>query len=178
MCKADLDWTLFVVQGRKEKFIRVVLSKDCLLPKNMYSADGELLVYPVEGQHTTWVTTKSQQGSIPKLLTKSSVSAVPDQDPSKHIGSSSDDKDYKKQFSYGNSSPKALLIEYFLELLKIASKSTSYSLTQRDNRRLHRLVNSAIDHAAKELLQCALERLDQAIDPGASAILQETTTRP
>jgi hypothetical protein len=115
MCKADLDWTLFVVQGRKEKFIRVVLSKDCLLPKNMYSADGELLVYPVEGQHTTWVTTKSQQGSIPKLLTKSSVSAVPDQDPSKHIGSSSDDKDYKKQFALSylrrnefSSSPKGV----------------------------------------------------------------------
>jgi len=41
-------------------------------------------------------------------------------------------------------------------------------------------VNSAIDLAAKDLLQYALERLDQAIDPVAYAyaILQETTTRP
>jgi hypothetical protein len=70
MDHSGLDWTVFKMKGNGvNRFIKLGKRGNLVLPKNMYGSDGELVHYPVQGQHITSTTrTKSQQEPLAQLI--------------------------------------------------------------------------------------------------------------
>ena len=63
------DWTTFQFNGKKEYFIKIGGGVDNnLIPKDYYDESLTLVHYPIVGTHFRNLQTKSQRGSLPKLL--------------------------------------------------------------------------------------------------------------
>ena len=54
--------------GKAERFIKIGIGTDIMLPKDQYAMDGTLCCYPVEDKHIQNLRTRSQRGTIPKLV--------------------------------------------------------------------------------------------------------------
>jgi hypothetical protein len=77
MFQCGCDWTTFRVNARVERFIRIGNGGELVLPKNMYDMEGNLCHYPIEDQHVRALRTKSQRGSLPKLVEAGTQQARP-----------------------------------------------------------------------------------------------------
>ena len=147
--ECGFDYTYFKVNGKTEWFIQIGVSgcDDSL---------GSLLLYPIEGEHFQNLRTKSQRGSLQKLLDVSNNN-------NKNGASTADDvaqNEKKIKQSTKIVSPKDVLFEFVQELVTEAGGE----LSERASRSLHQLIRKCVDAAAKELLHTALEKYSCEVD--------------
>jgi hypothetical protein len=72
-------------------------------------------------------------------------------------------------------SPKGLLLEYVQELVIAAGRSGEGKMSARAKSYLHRLINSCIDMAAKELMHAIIEKY--ASEPDIVVVDEEEGTK-
>jgi hypothetical protein len=151
MAKACCDWTICRLNGTVERFIRIGKEGKAVVPRDMYDLDGNLAFYPVEDEHIRTLRTKSQKGSISKI-----VEAANKNFKESEVGDVPSKKKYND--SKVMASPKELLFAYVQELITEAVANGDGSLSERTTRRLQRMILCCVDIAAKELLQASLEK--------------------
>lgn len=146
------DWTTFRFNGKVEYFIKIGGGVDNnLIPKDYYDGSLTLVHYPIEGTHFRNLRTKSQRGSLPKLL-----GAVQNQKDDANEGNQ---KPKSKQQSKQNISPKNLLLDYIQELVVDAVANNKNKISLRDWRALDKMITTCFNVAAKDILHLALEKL-------------------
>jgi hypothetical protein len=135
---SQCDFTTFRLNSKVERFILVGKEGEVMLPKDMYDDNGTLLSYPVEDEHIKNVRTKSQRGSLPNLV---------------NVGNKQAASDAAMDYS-----PKAVVLNYILELVGDSAKNGEAKLLAPANRKLERMMAAYIDVAAKDILHSALEK--------------------
>ena len=147
------DWTTFQFNGKKEYFIKIGGGVDSMLkPKDYYDESLTLVHHPIEGTHFRNLRTKSQRGSLPKLLDVG-------QNHQEDDTNEGNKKPKSKQQSNQYISPKNLLLDYIKELIQDAVKNNKKTIVPRHWRALDRMITSCVNAAAKEILRSALEKL-------------------
>jgi hypothetical protein len=156
MSQCGCDYTTYRLQAKVERFILIGNGEgELVLPKDQYDLSGALQYYPVEDEHFWNMRTKSQRGSLTKLLAAVNV----------HQSSEECKDNSLKEDSKGNrqkkldQSPKALLFALLEELVSEAGSSGDGRLSARSSRKFQRLFIACVDTAAKELIHVALEKL-------------------
>jgi hypothetical protein len=78
MAKSGCDWTTCRLNGIVQRFIKIGKEGQgqAVLPKDMYDLDGSLSYYPVEDEHVRNMRTKSQRGSMAKLVIAANKKAM------------------------------------------------------------------------------------------------------
>jgi hypothetical protein len=147
MCHCE--WSYCRLNGKVERFINIGKEGKVIIPKDMFDGDGKLLHYPIEDEHVRSLRTKSQKGALPKLLD------VANKQASELVDVAAKDNTSNRKESV---SPKNQVFSYVQELVSEAVKAGDERISLRSSRKLHRLLVSWVDTAAKELLQTTLER--------------------
>lgn len=152
MSRCDADYSNYRVNsGKPEYFVALGnLAGELTIPKLMYDSDGNLSFYPIEGQHLIPLRTKSQRGSVPRLLD--------------HVATNKKDSGDRIKPNAGTKqiddiSPKGLLLSFLSELVMDAAKTGEAKLSKRSQRKLTRLIDAAVDVEARDLLHAALSKL-------------------
>jgi hypothetical protein len=84
MSLCGCDSTTYRPDGKVERFILIGNSEGkVVLPKDQYDAEGVLQYYPVEDEHFKNIRTKSQKGSLPRLLSAAANKQQPNAGPTK-----------------------------------------------------------------------------------------------
>jgi hypothetical protein len=149
MSLCGCDFTTCRLKGTVERFLKIGKEGKAVLPRDMYDLGGNLSFYPVEDEHVRTLRTKSQRGSISKLVNAASQLCS-------DVGKPSEKQGRNKTKTV--ESPKDLLFLYVKELIAGAVKSGDEKISPRSLRKLHRLFVCCVDIAAKELLQASLEQ--------------------
>lgn len=153
MTRCGFDWTTFKVDGKAERFVKIGHG-DVVLPKNMYSSDGNLQVYPTEEKHKIRLRTKEQKSPLNKLLNSAAEEV---KNNSGFSGSPAYKGTPNKSVSSRKDlSPKALFMAYVQELLDLSPKVGDSKMSARSMRKLQRLFLATVDACAKELVHEAL----------------------
>jgi hypothetical protein len=161
MCERGptINWGKYNVGSKNEQFIKIGQGGGELFrPKNFYDVNGCLTLNPVD-ENVPNLRTKSQRSLLAKLLIAGGGGVASN---NKNIEGSDDiiAKQNKKHESPNKTavSPKGLLLEYVQELVIAARRSGEGKMSAMANNYLHRLINSCIDMAAKELMHAIIEK--------------------
>jgi hypothetical protein len=155
MSQCGLDYTTYRLLSKHERFILIGnVSDELVLPKDMYDTSGALHYYPVEDEHFRNVRTKSQRGSLPKLLDAGNQQEANEGNDA----ATKQDRKGNKKLEQHNVSPKGLLFEFIHELVSEAGKTGNQSISERSARKLERLMLACVDTAAKELVHAVVEK--------------------
>jgi hypothetical protein len=120
--QCETDWTTYRLHGKAERFIRLGQGgTDVVLPKDQYDSSGVLSYYPVEDEHVRNLRTKSQRGTLHKLLLQEGGTTTADR--TSITESLKGSCPNKKQVEEVDSSPKSLLYSFVQELVLDAGKS-------------------------------------------------------
>jgi hypothetical protein len=167
--RCGAEWTTFKLNGRMEWFIGLGCEGDLVIPKGMYRSDGELQVYPIEGEHMISMRTKSLKGAVPKLLD------VAMKQGQATAGTDELKKESNNKKAQTDISSKGFMLSYVLDLIKQAAATSNGTLSERDLRKLSRLFDATVDTVAKDLLHTTIEKMGALMFSGESSLSAQAT---
>jgi hypothetical protein len=126
LSQCGCERTTFRLEGKLERFIMIGHGGDVVIPKDMYDGNGKLSYYPVKDVHVQNVRTKSQRGSLPKLLHVGQQQAR-----EADIASKLPSRTKKSKEHLESASPSSMLFDHVAELVAEAGKTANGKMTPR-----------------------------------------------